>query len=311
MQPLRRQDRRRYAGTGLLVTNSLEDAVGIAGTGRLANALGALLVRRGIAVCAVGGRCSRSAEEARQFIGAARAVPLRELPHHARHLVIAVTDGAIAEVAAQLADLRGGIVLHTSGASGPSALDVLRDAGNAVGVLHPLQTVPSAERGLEALAIRGMTYAFAGDEDAVAWASWLIARLGGKALRVDAEFWQHYHAGAAMACNYQMTLVDAALELMAMAGIGREAALDALGPILRATTENVLEWGPERALTGPIRRGDAGTVRRHLEAVEHASPETKRLYVAAGLRTVALAERAGLDKSAAREVEKVLMAETR
>ncbi len=81
-----------------------------------------------------------------------------------------------------------------------------------------------------------------------------------------------------------MTLVDAALELMAMAGIGAEAALGALGPILRTTTENLLEWGPERALTGPIRRGDAGTIRRHLAAVEHARPETRRLYVAAGLR---------------------------
>ena len=81
-------------------------------------------------------------------------------------------------------------------------------------------------------------------------------------MRVDSKFWQHYHAGAVMACNYQMTLVDASLELMQIAGIGRSAALDALGPILRATMENVLTSGPEHALTGPIRRGD----------VEHATP---------------------------------------
>ena len=73
---------------------------------------------------------------------------------------------------------------------------------------------------------------------------------------------------------------------MTPAGIGREAALDALGPILRTTTENVLTLGPEGALTGPIRRGDAGTIRRHLDAVESASAETRALYVAAGLRTV-------------------------
>lgn len=272
------------------------------------------MVRRSIAVSAVGGRCGQSAEEARQFMGAGLAVPLRELPQHARCIVMAVSDGAIAEVAAELAvagGLKDGIVVHTSGATGPSALDVLREAGNSVGVLHPLQTAPSAERGFEALALPGVTYAFAGDREAAAWASRLIARLEGRLLPVDAERWQHYHAGAVMACNYQMTLVDAALELMAMAGIGRETALGALGPILRATTENVLEWGPERALTGPIRRGDVGTVRRHLTAVENASPETRQLYLAAGLRTVELAERAGLEKNAAREVEKVLMAKTR
>ena len=285
--------------------------VGIAGTGRMAKALGALMVRSGVGVGAVAGRCGRSAEEAGRFMGAERAVTVRELPQYARRIVIAVTDGAIPEVAAELAEggFRDGVVLHTSGAAGPRALEILREAGNSVGVLHPLQTVPSAEQGVEAL--HRATYAFAGDRDATAWAASLVARLGGRALRVDPRFWQHYHAGAVMACNYQITLVDAALELMATAGIGRNEALDALGPILRTTTENVLKSGPEQALTGPIRRGDLGTIRQHLAALEHASPETRLLYVAAGLRTVAVAERAGLKKSAAREIEKALGAETR
>jgi len=302
---------------GTLVTPAFEDfelggvgGVGIVGTGRMAKALGALMARRGAGVSAVAGRCVQSAEEAGRFMGVERAVPVRELPRYARRIVIAVTDGAIPEVARELAEggLREGIVLHTSGAAGPHALEILREAGNSVGVLHPLQTVPSAEQGVEALP--GAAFAFAGDGDATAWAASLVVRLGGRALRVDAGFWQHYHAGAVMACNYQMTLVDAALELMATAGIGRGEALDALGPILRATTENVLRYGPEQALTGPIRRGDLGTIRGHLAALEHASPETRRLYVAAGLRTVAVAERAGLDESAAREVEKALGAET-
>ena len=286
------------------MTNTL---VGIAGTGRIAKALGALMVRRGVGIGAVGGRSMESAGEAARFIGAERAVSIRELPQHARLIVIAVTDGAIPEVAAELVEpggLRDGIVLHTSGAAGLGVLEILRQAGNSVGVLHPLQSVPSAECGVDALP--GATFAFAGDDDATAWAARLIVQLEGRPLRVDPNFWQHYHAGAVMACNYQMTLVDAALELMAMAGIGRDDALDALGPILRATTENVLKWGPERALTGPIRRGEVGTIRRHLTAVEGASPETRDLYVAAGLRTVRLAERAGLDESAARELVKVL-----
>lgn len=268
----------------------------------MAKALGALLAGRGIAVMAVGGRCGQSAGEAARFIGAERAVALRELPLYAARIVIAVTDGAIPEAAAALAEggLKDGIVLHTSGAAGPEALEILRGAGNSVGVLHPLQTVPTAERGVATLP--GATYALAGDAGATAWANELIVRLGGRALPVEPKFWAHYHAGAVMACNYQMTLVDAALELMGMAGIGRPAALEALGPILRATTENVLTSGPEGALTGPIGRGDVSTIRRHLAAVEQASQETKALYVAAGLRTIAIAERAGLDASAARNV---------
>jgi predicted short-subunit dehydrogenase-like oxidoreductase (DUF2520 family) len=287
-----------------------DGCVGIAGTGRLAKALGALMVGRGIAVTAVAGRCEQSAEEARKFIGADRVASLSELPQCVRRIIIAVTDGAISNVAAELAagGLCNSIVLHTSGAAGPDALRILREAGNSVGVLHPLMTVPTAEQGLEAMA--GATYAFAGDEKAVAWAADLVACLGGRALLVDPQFWPRYHAGATMACNYQITLMDAALELMTMAGIGREDALLALGPILRATTENVLRCGPAKSLTGPIRRGDIGTIRQHLSVLEHASPETRQLYVAAGLRTIAIAKQAGLKENSAREIEKALGAGT-
>jgi predicted short-subunit dehydrogenase-like oxidoreductase (DUF2520 family) len=279
--------------------------IGIAGTGRVAKALGALLSPIG----AVAGRCEESTGSAADFIGRhqtcpPKTVPLSELPRHSRHILIAVSDDAIPEVAAALAaaGLAGAVVLHTSGAAGPEALEALRVRDNSVGVLHPLQTVPSAERGVETL--RGATYAFAGEPSAAAWARDLIVtQLAGKPLAVDPRRWQHYHAAAVMACNYQVTLVDAALELMEIAGIGRAVALDALGPILRATMDNVLASGPEKALTGPIRRGDAGTIRRHLAALDGiASRETRRLYTAAGLRTIPVARRAGLQENAAREL---------
>jgi predicted short-subunit dehydrogenase-like oxidoreductase (DUF2520 family) len=108
------------------------------------------------------------------------------------------------------------------------------------------------------------------------------------------------------ASNYHVTLIDAALELMQGAGLSRGAALNALRPIIRATTENVLSSGPELALTGPILRGDAATVRKHFQALERCLPETKDLYAAAGLRTVALAMRSGLSSEAAREITEAL-----
>jgi predicted short-subunit dehydrogenase-like oxidoreductase (DUF2520 family) len=280
----------------------------------MAKALGALLSPIG----AVAGRCGKSAgnasaRKAADFIARYQAcppktVPLGELPRHSRHILIAVSDDAIPEVAAVLAaaGLTGAIVLHTSGAAGPEALEALRVRDNSVGVLHPLQTVPSAERGVQTL--RGATYAFAGDASAAAWARDLIVtQLAGKPLAVDARRWQHYHAAAVMACNYQVTLVDAALELMEIAGIDRTAALDARAPFLRATIDNVLAAGPEEALTGPIRRGDVGSIRRHLAALHGiVSQETRQLYSAAGLRTIPIAERAGLLENAARELQDAL-----
>jgi predicted short-subunit dehydrogenase-like oxidoreductase (DUF2520 family) len=262
-----------------------DEPIGIAGTGRIAKALGALLSP----VSVIAGRSS-----------------LRDLPRQSRRIIIAVADDAISQVASELlaGGLEEGIVLHVSAAAGPDALAVLRGGGNSVGVLHPLQTVPSAERGIETL--RGATFAFAGDPYARAWALDLIGRLGGKPLPVDPSRWAYYHAAAVMACNYHVTLVDAALELAELAGIAREAALDALAPLIRATTDNILTSGPEQALTGPIRRGDAGTIRRHLEALKDSLPETKELYNAAGLRTIAIAQRAGLPREAANKIAAAL-----
>ena len=141
----------RYAGSGSLVKKTeFENSVGIAGTGRVAKAIGALLVGSGVRIGAIAGRSGRSADVAVRFTGADRAVPIRELPRYARHLVIAVTDDAIPEVAAELlaGGLEDGVVLHTSGAAGMEVLNLLRAAGNSVGVLHPLMTMPSAERGM-------------------------------------------------------------------------------------------------------------------------------------------------------------------
>jgi predicted short-subunit dehydrogenase-like oxidoreductase (DUF2520 family) len=106
--------------------------------------------------------------------------------------------------------------------------------------------------------------------------------------------------------NYQVTMIDAALELMQGAGLDRRESLEALSPLVRATTENVLSTGPEHALTGPIRRGDCGTVRKHLMALDRCLQGTKDLYVAAGLRTVTLAERSGLRPESARAITKLL-----
>lgn len=205
------------------------------------------------------------------------------------HILVAVADDALPAVAAQLAaaELRNAVVLHTSGAAGPAALNALREAGNATGVLHPLQTVPTPDAGVRSLP--GSTFAYAGDAAATEWAQELITALDGTPLAIDPARWTQYHAAAVMACNYHAALVDCALELMQGAGIGRDDALRALAPLIRATTDNLLKQGPAHALTGPIRRGDVGTIRAHMTALESASAETQRLYAAAGLRTLALA----------------------
>ncbi len=111
-----------------------------------------------------------------------------------------------------------------------------------------------------------------------------------------------------MASNYQCALMDSALELFAQAGIDRDSALAALGPIVRAAAQNISAHGPVNALTGPIARGDAGTVETHLAALDAASPETRQLYVAAGLRTLSIAQKGGLPEANANAIHSTLTA---
>jgi predicted short-subunit dehydrogenase-like oxidoreductase (DUF2520 family) len=280
--------------------------IAIIGSGRVAAALGRVLRERGVAVRAIAGRDIEHARAAAEFIGGVEAVEMEAIPGLARRVLIAVSDAAIPGVAARLAKTGfvDGVVLHTAGSRGPEALAALAAGGVATGVLHPLQTFPTREIGVSSLP--GTYFAITGDAAAVAWAREIVELIPGHVLAIQPERWALYHAAAVMASNYQVTLLDAALEILEQAGVARGDGLAALAPTARATLENILRLGPEDALTGPISRGDGETVRRNMQALGAVSSETQELYRAAGRRTLALAERRGLAHSLLQELEKSL-----
>jgi len=289
------------------VNASLQESIGIAGTGRVAQALGRLLRERGEPVVAVAGRSPGRTARAAEFIGVAAVSP-RQLHEHAGRILIAVSDTAVAGVAHTLAHSGWcqGAALHTCGARGPEVLELLARAGIACGVLHPLQTVVTPEAGVNALP--GSTFAVCGDPAAVAWAERIVKVLGGTALHVAADSMPLYHAAAVMASNYVAGLIDAAAILMKAAGIDEKTALDALSPLIYGGVANALALGPEKALTGPIERGDAETVRRHLPSLAAVPPSVAGLYRSAGLHVLEVARRRGLAEAKAREIEMLLRA---
>ena len=287
--------------------------IGIAGAGRLGPALGRLLREAGETVAAIADLDPARAAAGAAFIGAeVRAVPVSELPERAPRLLIAVSDEAIRPVAEELASpsLAGGIALHTCGAVGVEVLAPLAERGVSCGVLHPLQTIPAAERGVEAL--RGIAYGVTAEGAAREWAAGIARLAGGRVLEVPAAARALYHAAAVTACNYVVALLDAAAGMLEAADIGREEGLRALRPMVESTVRNVFDAGPEAALTGPIRRGDARTVERHLRALARCGvsggreQHWERLYRAAGLQALELARRAGLDEAAAQALARRL-----
>ena len=269
----------------------------------MAQALGRALHERGAPVVALAARDAGRAGRAAAFVGAAvRPVEYAGAVGLGR-LIVAVSDEAVTSVAGHLAaaGVRGGVVLHTCGVRGPEALAPLRAVGAACGVLHPLQTVPSPELGAGRLF--RITFGVGGDPAAVAWAEEIADLLEGRVLRVPADGFPAYHAAATLAGNGVAALVDSAVGLMARAGVDAGTALEALAPLCRTSAENVMAVGPLAALTGPIARGDARSVREHVRVLADMPPDVAELYLAVSRRLLDLAVRRGLDASAARRIE--------
>ncbi|MCD6336325.1 MAG: DUF2520 domain-containing protein, partial [Candidatus Latescibacteria bacterium] len=106
------------------------------------------------------------------------------------------------------------------------------------------------------------------------------------------------HGAVCVASNYLVTVTDLAARIMERAGVGKEEALGAMLPLIRGTVNNLERIGLPGALTGPISRGDAATLARHLNAMEELAPEVLDLYRTLGAETVRLArEKGGLDQA--------------
>ena len=280
--------------------------IGIAGAGRVAQALGRLLYTHGEPVAFIASRSREHGSSAAAFIGPnVEAVSYCDLAQHARRILIAVPDSAL-EATAALLDLRSGIVLHTCGAQGPEGLDTLAQRGVFCGTLHPLQTISDPESG--AAALMGAAFAISGDAPALAWAERIASAANGRILRIPSERRPLYHAAAVMASNYIITLMSAAQTLLIAADVDPEEALLALGPLARASLDNALRQGPTAALTGPIERGDVSTIGDHLTALEDIPGPIPLLYRAAGLQTLELARKRGLSAERAAATERLLEA---
>jgi predicted short-subunit dehydrogenase-like oxidoreductase (DUF2520 family) len=277
--------------------------IGIAGTGRLAQALGQLLNdrvnNRGQPVAAIAGRDLSRTSQAAAFIGSnVRPVAYADLPALADRILICVPDDAIEDVAATLAASPHPVraALHTCGSRGPEALAALADRGASCATLHPLQTIATPDQGVADLP--GSSFGITGSNGALDWALEIVRLLDGRALTIASECRPLYHAAAVMASNYIVTMIDAAVLLMGLAGVPPEPAQQALGPLICASANNALAIGPVQALTGPIERGDERTVAAHLRALDNLPETVRQLYRHAGLHTIEVAHRKapGIDR---------------
>ncbi len=237
------------------------------------------------------------------------AGPWPEPLDHADLVIVAVPDAAIGPVAQALASSGrmhdGQVALHLSGSVPVEALGPLRGKVKGVGLCHPLFPFGPVRKPD---ALRGAGFGVAGDPEAVRAAETLVSRLGAFSFPLPGgENLAPYHAAAAVASNFVTALLDLSERLFGEAGIGEKDARRALVPLARAALDNVSERGPVEGLTGPFRRGDVETVRKHLEALKKLGPKELRAYAALGLLTLGMSRQlAEAEPSRLSEIEALL-----
>ena len=264
----------------------------IVGAGRVASALAGGLRIAGVPVLGLWARRPAAARAAAATAGVAGFSPAPpDLLLEADVVLLAVTDDAVADVAATLCatGLVGErhVLLHCSGST-PAAqvLGGVASKVGGIGTLHPLRAVVDPSAVMRTW--KGTVFGIEGDARGRAAATTLAQRLGGTPLPLASEAMVRYHAAAALAANYVVAVLDAAVELLRTSGIDQAAAVAALVPLAQGALANVGQHGLAAGLTGPIRRGDAGTIERHLAAVS-SDPAIDALYRQLALRTVGLA----------------------
>ncbi len=260
--------------------------VGLIGPGRAGQALVRLLPASDYDVGPVRSRTLASARRATRQMR--RGEPTEDWEDFARCglILIATPDDAIATVAGELAaasfSFRRKVVLHTSGALTSSELEPLRARGAFVGSLHPLQTF-----GRPVWSLAGVCFAVEGNAAATRAAQSLVAAWRGKVLRLRPEQKALYHAAATFVSPLLTPLLEAAVRSIGRAGVPRKRAIQVLLPLISTTLSNYVQAGPQ-TWTGPLARGDAVTVRKHLEALSHQDTALARYYQATALGALAL-----------------------
>lgn len=220
---------------------------------------------------------------------------------------IAVADRAIEDIANSLAQLDGVVetktFVHCSGNESADLLEPLKSKGATVASFHPLQTFTDHSRPDD---FNGIYFSLQGDKEVFSLLEQIAEQLGAQTIEVTKEQKSNLHAAAVMASNYLNTLLNEAVEIGAAGDISDSKVKEALLPLVQTTLKNAGKNAFAESLSGPIKRGDISTVKKHLALLE-GRDELKKLYCVLGLHTVKLAESAGhLDGTTAEKLRKIL-----
>jgi predicted short-subunit dehydrogenase-like oxidoreductase (DUF2520 family) len=272
--------------------------LGFVGAGVLGECLARLLAGRGFPVVAVASRTPDDAARLALLVGGVAASSPDEVAAKADCVFLTLPDDQLEGVALATRWRAGQVVVHCSGAHSRSALAGARRQGAFIASLHPLQSVATVEEGMKRLS--GTLFGAEADPSLRPLLQSFVEALAGQILWLEDGMKVGYHLAATLVSNYTVTLYALGVELLEGLGLPAPEVRRGLLRLLDGTVANLVSLGLPRALTGPLARGDLGTVERHLEFLHTRRPDVEPLYRALGRATVPLAlARGGLDPAAA------------
>ncbi len=279
---------------------------GFIGAGTVGTALAVLLNRRDYQVAAIYDIDSTASAKLAKLIKGCEIAPNSQAVANVTDITFITTpDAAIGSVASQIKWRKGSAAVHCSGADSVDILDSARISGADVGGFHPLQTFAGYEQAIEN--IPGSTFTIEAEEPLLSILKTMAGKLGGHWIKLKAGDKAAYHAAAVFASNYMVTLVKMASDLWQTFSIPTDQAVRALLPLMRGTLHNVETIGLPQCLTGPIARGDEGTVRKHLATLEEKAPALLFPYKELGIQTIPIALAKGkIDRKQAVDMETLL-----
>lgn len=247
------------------MTGSLP-SITIVGSGRMAHALAAACSQSGLKLEALIARNTVEAELMGKRFPFGKVVKTGEVPSGSSIVFLAVTDGAIGEVAGKLKPYANGLLVHTSGAVGLDPLRAAETRGWRVASFHPIQTI-GTESGEDVF--RDVPVSVLADDQDAELLSHLARIFGARPVRVTEDEKERLHIAAVFLSNYIVALAKAVEILLEPNQTGIKTG-ELFGPLMRNAVEQIIRYGPDKALTGPVSRGDAQTVSKHLKRLAKA-----------------------------------------
>ncbi|GHD10760.1 Rossmann-like and DUF2520 domain-containing protein [Zhihengliuella salsuginis] len=280
--------------------------VGIIGAGRVGAVLGAALRAAEHQVVGVHAVSEDSRERAENLLPGVPVLDIDEILRRAELVLFAVPDDQLGPLVAGLADgghfKTGQIVVHTAGRFGLEVLAPARSAGAIPLAIHPAMTFTGMS--LDLTRLPDCVFGVTADNMMLPIAQALVVEMGAEPVVVADADRVAYHAALAHASNHLVTLAGQSAQLLHEVGVERPDRV--LGPLMRASLENALASG-EAALTGPVARGDAGTVAEHVAALETVDDDVRLAYTSMARATaLRAADRGLITRAQAIEIARVL-----